>query len=320
MGKKESEDQGKRLKDMSEEELKRHLSDMGWERPFSKMQEQLKTNFDKIKPNSTFSTLSNLQDFEPHYDQTPKREIKLSDAKEKRVKEALDYFETNSLYETELLKLFEDWQSDRTKSIKKFLLSLISVLSLTVFAGINILEVRLFNITVADGYQYLFLCAFICVIAGLFYYYEINLWRDKKVNDSNLKVFMESLQRSDQYLEEIDEILEKKGITIEQLINDFDDSSSLLQKKSSPLRGYRLMKFYKNDLEEPHTTDLKIYRFEITGLYFLGLLSVLTIIRSMIWVSYPDADLIIFYLVCAGVIGSIMVLLQLRFNQESYLL
>lgn len=299
----ENEKKERKVSDMTDEEKKKLFEDAGFGIPSIQ---------------SSMPDLSQLHQVSPiksTFDNSPNREIEMSESEEKKVKEALDYFETNSLYEEELLKLFEDWQSDRTKSIKKFLLSLISVLSLTVFAGINILEVRLFNITVSEGYQYLFLSAFICVIAGLFYYYEINLWRDKKVNDSNLKVFMKSLQRSDHYLEEIDQILNQTGATIEQLVEDFEEHGLAVQKKSSPLRGYRLMKFYKNDLEEPHTTDLKIYRFEITGLYFLGLLSMLTILRSMIWVSNSDADLVVFYLICSGIIACILALLQLRFKE-----
>lgn len=300
---KENDKKGRKFNDMTADEKKKLLEETGFGSP------SLKSSL------ANFSELHQVSPTKSPFDNSPKREIKLSESEERMVKEALDYFETNSLYEAELLKLFDDWQSERTKSIKKFLLSLISVLSLTVFAGINILEVRLFNITVTEGYQYLFLSAFICVIAGLFYYYEINLWRDKKVNDSNLKVFMESLQRSDQYLKEVDQILNKTGVTIEQLVEDFDDKSIVGQKKSSPLRGYRLMKFYKKDLEKPHTTDLKIYRFEITGLYFLGLLSLLTIGRSMIWVSNPGADLVLFYTISVGVTGCILALLQLRFNE-----
>lgn len=315
MGKKDGKKPGKKLSEMSEEEINRQLHDAGFVDHFSNATKLLKNFTPHIPSIQDLSPKFNPSRIKSTFDDSPKREIPMSESEEKRVIEALDYFETNSLYEEELLKLFEDWQSDRTKSIKKFLLSLISVLSLTVFAGINILEVRLFNITVAEGYQYLFLSAFIGVIAGLFYYYEINLWRDKKVNDSNLKVFMKSLQRSDQYLKEVDYILEKTGVTIKQLVEDFDDRGLAVQKKSSPLRGYRLMKFYKNDLEEPHTTDLKIYRFEITGLYFLGLLSMLTIVRSMIWVSNSDADLVVFYLICSGIIASILALLQLRFKE-----
>lgn len=311
----ENEKKERKVSDMTDEEKEKLLEDAGLGSPFSNVTQQIKNLAPRIPSLQNFSSIPEATGINSSFDNSPKREIEMSESEEKKVEEALDYFETNSLYEEEFLKIFEDWQSDRTKSIKKFLLSLISVLSLTVFAGINILEVRLFNITVAEGYQSLFLSTFICVIAGLFYYYEVNLWRDKKVNDSNLKVFMESLQRSDQYLKEIDQVINKTGSTIEQLVEDFDDNSLVVQNKSSPLRGYRLMKFYKNDLEEPHTTDLKIYRFEITGLYFLGLLSILTIVRSMIWVSDPDAGLVLYYIICGGIIGSIIAFLQLRFSE-----
>jgi len=315
MSEKDDKKPGKRVSKKSKGETQKLLGPDGLLNPFSSMQEQLKKFNPGITSIPDLSPITNASQFKAPFDNPPKREIEMSESDEKIVKEALDYFESNSIYENELLKLFEDWQSNRTKSIKKFLLSLTSVLSLTVFAGINILKVELFNITVVDDYEYLFLIVLFLVIVGLFYYYEINLWRDKRVNDSNLKVFMNALQRSDLYLEDVDTILNEKGITIEQLVEDFEDNSLAIQQKSSPLRGYRLMKFFKNDLEEPFTTDLNIYRFELSGLYFLGLLSTLTILRSMIWVSNPDVDLVLFYVLGIGIIVSFITLLQLRFGE-----
>lgn len=287
-------------------------------RPGSEVFDRIYDPFKSVKPQlPDFSALK--QQFEtprisPILDNKPKREIPLGVEEEEAVKQALDYFESSSLYEAELLKLFEDWQSDRTKSIKKFLLSLVTVLSLTVVAGINILEVELFNIKVADGYQFLFLSAFTIVLGSLFYYYEVCLRRDKKVNDSNLKVFMDTLKQSNIYLVVIEKLLEKSGVSIEELVSDFDDSLPVAQSKRSPLRGYRMMKFFKTDLEEPYNTDLSIYRFEISGLYTLGLLSLLSIVRSMIWVNNSDANLFPFYAMGLGIVLASISFLQLRFK------
>jgi|GEM_PF-1338440 uncharacterized membrane protein len=315
MGKDDGKIPEKKLSEMSDEEIQKALNDAGFQSPFSSSKKQLSNIKPYVPSLPDFNSFTKPLASPVSFDNPPKREIELSEVEENRVKEALNYFETNSLYEAELIKLFDDWQSDRTKSIKKFLLSILTVLSLTVFAGINILEVELFSITVAEGYQYLFLAIFLIVLGSLFCYYEINLQRDKKVNDSNLKVFMKALKRSSQYLGVVDTILKKKRITIEQLVYDFEEVSLVTRQKSSPIRGYKLMKFYKMDLEKPFKTDLNIYRFELTGLYFLGLLSILTILRSMIWVANPEADLVVFYLSGFAFIGVTISLIQLRFNE-----
>ena len=299
------------VSDMSQSEIYKLLEEAGLNNHL-KTQESLK----ELSESLAKSNRSKLETSQSGFTNLPKREIQLSTSEEKKVQAALYYFESNSLYEAELIKLFEDWQSSRTKSIKKFLLSILTVLSLTVFAGINILNVELFSITVAEGYEYLFLSCFLFVLGSLFYYYEVNLRRDKRVNDANLKVFMKALQRSKHHLEVVDNVLKDKGIGIEELINDFKESgvASLTASKKSPRRGYNLMKFYKTDLEAPFITDLKIYRFEITGLYAIGLLSMLTIFRSMLWVKNPDTNLVVFYLLGVGVIATILALLQLRFD------
>lgn len=284
----------------------------------SDLQENIKNSIPDISSNlvssATPSTSPIVSSDSSSFNSSPKREIEMTASEEDRVKKAFHFFEYNSFNQSELLEIFEDWQSDRTKSIKKFLLSILTVLSLTAVAGINILEVELFNISVADNYEYWFLSILLMLIVGLFCYYEINLFRDKKVNDSKLEAFINTLHGSDHYLEEIDNILNLKNVTIEQLIEDFQDSFIVAQQNSSPLVGYRTMKFFKNKLKKPFSTDLKIFRFEISALYFIGLLSGLSIVRSLIWVDRPDANLDLFYILGTVIILSTIAILQIRFD------
>jgi len=206
------------------------------------------------------------------------RKLDLTAEEAKRVDKIMQYLSKTGLEIDSLFELFNDWQSSKTKSIKRFVLSLSFILTLTIFAGVDITKIHLFNVTVAKGMSTIFLIALAFILISSFLYFRYLENKDWEVHTAKIAFVSNNLERCLELAEEIDDILERNKIeSVEVLFNDFKSS---FDRFNDDLKAYAAINFYKNELKDTHKSFDLIQKLELGGIYFLGIMSLIAIISS----------------------------------------
>tara|TARA_R110000868_G_scaffold351981_2_gene613205 strand:- start:7700 stop:8413 length:714 start_codon:yes stop_codon:yes gene_type:complete len=206
------------------------------------------------------------------------REIPLEQEEEKRVEEIKNYFRSSNISIDSLYSLFNDWQSDKTKSVKKFILSFSFVLSLAIVAGVNITEIDLFGVTVSDSRSTIFLITFSFIHLISFWYFEYLTRTDLKIHAARLSIVKDHLLEFVEFTKEIDQIVKKNNI--ESADKLFDDFRDLMDQGGYAINTYEAIKFYEKRLRNPEMSNSRLEIIEMIVIYFLGVVALLSILNS----------------------------------------
>jgi len=154
----------------------------------------------------------------------PKRKIALTDDDEVKVQIIKDEFGWSGFDTESLYSFFREWQSGKTKSVKRFVLSFSFILSLSFLAGVTITDIDLFGVEVADGKEILFLSSliFIHIISFIYFYHLRSI--DWDVHLSKIKPVEARLEEYIKLADELDQIVKDNNISsVEALFDDFRD-------------------------------------------------------------------------------------------------
>ena len=208
----------------------------------------------------------------------PQRKLPLNTEEQETVIEAISLFESSGINHTTIFDLFKDWQSDKTKSVKRFVLSISFILSLSIFAGVNLVEIDLFGVSVADGMENIFLFALIVILICSFFYYEYLTRTDQKIHEAKVDSVKIGTEKYLNLVDEIDRIIEKKKIkSIETL---FDDFKWTMHQSTRDLEAYNALKFFRNKLEKPKKSYEWGESIERIVIYILGITALISILSS----------------------------------------
>ncbi|NGP90253.1 hypothetical protein [Fodinibius halophilus] len=222
-------------------------------------------NFEMPKPNI------------PNLGQPP-REIDLSPEEAFKVKKIMSNLASTGLTVDSLFDLFNDWQSNKTKSTKRFVLSFSFILSLTIVAGVNITEIDLFGVSVQDEMSALFLSSLATILVISFFYYIYLQNKDWEVHTAKTSYVDKSLKNCLNMVEQIDDILTKKDIKSAKDL--FDDFKSSYDKSNLEFEAYQAIKFYKNNLKDTRKSIDWVEKLELWGICILNFLALIAIITS----------------------------------------
>jgi hypothetical protein len=206
------------------------------------------------------------------------REIDLTPEEATSVNQIIDSLTTTGLTVNSLFKLFNEWQSNKTKSVKRFVLSFPFILTLTIVAGVNITDINLFGVSVQQGMATVFLSSLVIILIFSFVYYLYLQSKDWKLYLAKIDSVNDSLERCVNITEKIDEIINDNGIeSVEYL---FDDFKGTFDKSNSDIEAYNAIKFYKNKLKNTRKNFKRIETIEFVGICLLNLLGLAAIIIS----------------------------------------
>lgn len=209
----------------------------------------------------------------------PKRKISLTEEEEERVQNIKDIFGWSG-FDTELLyNFFREWQSSKTKSVKRFVLSFSFILSLSYLAGVAITDIDLFGVEVADGREILFLSSLILIhIISFFYFYQLSSI-DWDVHLSKINPVEESLEKYIKLSHEIEKIVRDNNISsVEALFDDF--RNTLTDMNSDEIGTYDAIKFYEENLKRSHDKIMLGEYAESIAIYLLVLTGLISIVCS----------------------------------------
>lgn len=229
-------------------------------------------NFGKMKlPKSTATSIT------PNLGQAP-REIDLTKEEEQKVEEVKEIFFISDLTVESLFNLFNDWQSNKTKATKRFVLSVSFILSLTIFAGVNITEIDLFGVSVADGMEEYFLGSLSLIIIMTFAYYDYLRRNDLKVHKAKISAVSDNLEVWVNNAEELEKIVSENNLGSVKIL--LDDFRSTFAHGYPEYEAFKAIKFYQDNLKNPRKSHELLNSIEFYGMYILGLTGLLAIIFS----------------------------------------
>jgi hypothetical protein len=208
----------------------------------------------------------------------PPRRIPLNNEDEKKINSIITVLSNSGINIDSLYSLFNDWQSSKTKSVKRFVLSLSFILSLTFVAGIPITDIDLFGLSVAEGYGNMFLSAVLAIHLMSFAYFVYLRRNDLKVNEAKLSSLKKGLESCLKMMEFVDEIVEREKLpSVKFLFNDF---KSQMHSNDSDIEAYEGLKFYEDKLKKHHKSFEWIEWLEIGLICLLGILALISIVIS----------------------------------------
>lgn len=208
----------------------------------------------------------------------PPRDIELPDDHEEIVEKAKETLSYVNVTKESIFTVFNEWQSNKTKSLKRFVLSFSFILSMSLVAGINITEIDLFGVKVHEGMETIFLVVLIIILFIAFAYYEYLLRHDLKIHNAKIKSVKDALDECSDLVIKLDEIVEENSniISVEVLLRDFWG----MHDKGDDLKSYEAINFYNKELKNPEENYDLIELLEAVGIYTLGFIALWAIILS----------------------------------------
>ena len=180
---------------------------------------------------------------------TPPREIDLDPEDEKKIEAISLKLSESGLTREAPFRFFNEWQSGKQKSVKRFVLSLSFVITLSAIAGADITDINIFGTTVQDGREPYFFMAMILVLCMSFWYYEFLRKNDSEVQSARNKVTADNLESGFEMVSFVESIVEKYNIRSAEAL--FDDFSSPINDEGD-YEAYLAIKYYQNNLDKPN--------------------------------------------------------------------
>ena len=223
----------------------------------------------------------NLPKYEPpeiNYGQAP-RKIQLKEKDEKRIEKIIQILNASNINLPSINKFFNDWQSAKTKSMKRFVLSISFILTLAYIAGINITEVDLFGVIVTEGREIIFLSSLLVIHICSFIYHLYLRSIDWDVHQANIIPVEAELENYENLIDEVDEIVEKYKISSPEVLFD-DFSAPITSMHDTVFETYSAIKFYIQNLKKPHDKSFRGDMAELFVIWALGVMGLFAIIFS----------------------------------------
>ncbi len=211
------------------------------------------------------------------------RKIDLSSKEEEMVRnfKAWVNFADFELTKESLFNFFNEWQSDKLKSVKRFVLSLSFILSFAFIAGVDLTNLELFGLEIAEDMTVTFLVSLLLILFISLGYYEFLRRKDLSLHKARIKSTESGLLICLDFVKQIDKLIKSRNdiYSAKYLLNDFHSN---LDIQTHDLTTYKAIKFYGENLESLDKQNSFIERIELIVIYAFGLLSVLAITNSFL--------------------------------------
>lgn len=207
------------------------------------------------------------------------RKIDLSPQDEKDVEAIKEALSKSGLTTQKLFDLFKEKYSDKTKAIKKFVISISFLLSLTLVAGVKITKVNLFGVEVLPGMENIFLGSILFIHFITFTYFMYLSGNDSELHEAMISRVKKSTKSYLDFSNKLDDIAHKyKLSSVEELLDDFRENATVFNSNDEDIKAYEALKFYEKKLMNTHRGFEWVEKLEllaVMGLYTLGLIAII---------------------------------------------
>lgn len=207
------------------------------------------------------------------------RKIDLRPQDERDVEAIKEALSKSGLTTQKLFDLFKEKYSEKMKAIKKFVISISFLLSLTLVAGVNITEVNLFGVEVLPGMESIFLGSILFIHFISYSYFMYLSGNDAELHEAMISNVKKSTNSYLDFSKKLDELVHKyKLSSVDELLDDFRESATVFSSNEEDIKAYEALKFYEKKLMNTHRGFEWVEKLEllaIMGLYILGLIAII---------------------------------------------
>lgn len=243
-------------------------------------------NFPKYDLNNRELELSgNINDFiSKKFDLKRKSEdkFKLTGDEQEKVDEIIQYFTDASLNYKSLYELFEDWQTPKTRAIKKFLITIITILSFGFVSGVDLRQISLLGVPTQEVSIFHFLIAITLILIISYAYYILQNLIDKNVAEARIKTVKNELKVCSKFVAKLEEIVKSYEVdSVEEIIKSNTPRKTLLSD-NSPLNVFESIVHYKSELEAPNISNKFLNLIEKWGITFMFSISLIYVYKTVL--------------------------------------
>ncbi|MDZ7717755.1 MAG: hypothetical protein U5K72_02905 [Balneolaceae bacterium] len=207
------------------------------------------------------------------------RTLDLSDDEVKVAQEVFQKFNQSNLEAKRLFDLFKEWQTLKTRSLKRFVLSLSFLLTISWLINVDITDIKPLGINVSGADETLFLISLLIIHVVTFIYYRVQRSIDLNVNEAEISLFEEELSQFIELSDFIDEIIkEGRAKSLRDLMNDVHGSIRLSGRMPKVQDVYNAVIFFKNRLRQEQAKKKWTEKIETISIYALSIADISIII------------------------------------------
>jgi hypothetical protein len=204
----------------------------------------------------------------------------ISEDEAAKFKFIIQSFEKSSIETEKLFDLFTEWQSLKTRSLKRFVLTLSFLLTLAFFIEMDISVIEPLGLSVEDANQTAFLISLMIIHVTMLPYYFYQRSVDLNVKKAKVLHFSEDLEEFLDSSEKIEEFMNEKSIpSFRVLIKEVTGNITFTKSSRKSQQVYEAVSFFKEKLKkEKAKSDLaeKAEAIIIVGLWVFGIITVVS--------------------------------------------
>lgn len=186
-----------------------------------------------------------------HDPTAPKREINLSETDELTVQDALASLGRASSKTEKLFDVFAEWQSRRTYTMRRVLITSILVILVSAWVGVDYKEISILGLQVSNGNMQHFLIFLIAAVLASAVVYAASIGIDLTVRKAKIGYVSSEMKSLKACVATIDDILHRNEV--DSFSDLYFDFVSALQNpgRHDAIDAYRAVKFYSERLSSP---------------------------------------------------------------------
>lgn len=205
---------------------------------------------------------------------------RLNNDEENLAKESYQKFGNSNLEVDKLFDLFLDWQSSKTRSLKRFVLSFSFLVVFIFIVDLDITSIAPFGANIEDANRDKLFITLAIVHTIVFFYYLFQRYVDKKVMDAQISLFDEELNKLLPIYQSIEHILEKNSIpSFKALINNTQGPATT--KLHQAEKSFNTLSFFSKKLESENALRVKADTIELWFIIILSLSTLLILLISL---------------------------------------
>ena len=186
----------------------------------------------------------------PHFrdPMAPPRKIDLPEEDVVTVVESIDILKKSRSKQEQLFDIFDDWQTKRTLTTKRVLVSTSVIVFAASWIGIDYMDLSFFGLKIANGSPQRFIIFVLAsiLLSGLFYEFSRRI--DLSVRKAKIANVSQDLDALKKPVEDIDSVLERNNISsFRKLYFDFESSLSA-NNEHHAINAFNAMHFYRKHL------------------------------------------------------------------------
>lgn len=198
----------------------------------------------------TDSSISNITNPMPKYvdHMAPPRRIAMSQEDTVIVNDSIASLKKSSSKKEKLFQIFDDWQTKRTLTAKRILMSTSIIVAAASWIGIDYMDLSLFGLKIASGnpQRFIIFILFTILLSGLFY--EVSRRLDLTVRKAKIINVSQDIETLKEPVEALDLVMKRNNISsFRKLYFDFQ---SLHNQDHDAIHAFNAVHFYRKHLED----------------------------------------------------------------------